>query len=43
MLLIIYIAVATFFLDDFWNQAAPENGKMLVDALKNSRSSARCS
>ena len=35
MLLIIYVAVATFFFYDFWNQAAPENGKMLVDALKN--------
>ena len=35
MLLIIYVAVATFFYYDFWNQAAPENGKMLVDALKN--------
>lgn len=35
MLLIIYVAVATFLFYDFWNQAAPENGKMLVDALKN--------
>ena len=35
MLLIIYVAVATFFFYDFWNQAAPENAKMLVDALKN--------
>lgn len=35
MLLIIYIAVATVLLDDFWNQAAPDNAKVLVDALKN--------
>jgi putative oxidoreductase len=35
LLLIFYVAFATFFFDDFWNQAAPENGKMLVDALKN--------
>lgn len=35
MLLIIYIAVATFFFYDFWNQPAPDNAKMLVDALKN--------
>lgn len=35
MLLIIYIAVATALFDDFWNQAAPDNAKVLVDALKN--------
>jgi uncharacterized membrane protein YphA (DoxX/SURF4 family) len=35
LLLIIYVAVATVLFYDFWNQAAPENGKMLVDALKN--------
>jgi uncharacterized membrane protein YphA (DoxX/SURF4 family) len=35
MLLIIYVAVATFLFYDFWNQAAPDNAKMLVDALKN--------
>ena len=35
MLMIIYVAVATVVLDDFWNQAAPENAKMVVDALKN--------
>lgn len=34
-LLIIYVLVATFFLNDFWNQAPPENAKMLLDALKN--------
>ncbi|MCS3759227.1 DoxX family membrane protein [Bradyrhizobium sp. 62B] len=35
MLMIIYVAVATVVLDDFWNQAAPDNAKMVVDALKN--------
>ncbi|MBR0713802.1 DoxX family protein [Bradyrhizobium liaoningense] len=35
MLLIIYVAVATVLFYDFWNQVPPENGKMLVDALKN--------
>jgi uncharacterized membrane protein YphA (DoxX/SURF4 family) len=35
MLLIIYVAVATFLFYDFWNQVPPDNGKMLVDALKN--------
>ncbi|RXT41912.1 DoxX family protein [Bradyrhizobium betae] len=35
MLLIVYVAVATVLFYDFWNQAAPENAKMLVDALKN--------
>jgi putative oxidoreductase len=35
MLMIIYVAVATFLFYDFWNQAAPDNAKMLVDALKN--------
>lgn len=35
MLLIIDVAVGTFLFYDFWNQAAPDNAKMLVDALKN--------
>jgi putative oxidoreductase len=35
LLLIIYVAVGTFLFYDFWNQAPPENGTMLVDALKN--------
>lgn len=35
LLLIAYVAVSTFYFYDFWNQAAPENGKVLVDALKN--------
>jgi uncharacterized membrane protein YphA (DoxX/SURF4 family) len=35
MLMILYVAVATFYFYDFWNQAAPDNAKVLVDALKN--------
>ncbi|MDE5441860.1 DoxX family membrane protein [Bradyrhizobium sp. CSA207] len=35
MLLIVYVAVATVLFDDFWNQVPPDNGKVLVDALKN--------
>jgi uncharacterized membrane protein YphA (DoxX/SURF4 family) len=27
--------VATFYFHDFWNQPSPENGKVLVEALKN--------
>jgi putative oxidoreductase len=34
-LLIAYVAASTFYFYDFWNQAPPENGKTLVDALKN--------
>jgi uncharacterized membrane protein YphA (DoxX/SURF4 family) len=34
-LLIIYVAAATFYFYDFWNQAAPGNAQILVDALKN--------
>ena len=35
ILLIIYMAGATYYFYDFWNQPPPENGKMLVEALKN--------
>src|SRR5271168_2931569 len=35
ILLILYVAAATFYSYDFLNQAPPENGKTLVDALKN--------
>jgi uncharacterized membrane protein YphA (DoxX/SURF4 family) len=35
ILLIVFVAVTTFYFHDFWNQAPPENGKTLVDALKN--------
>ncbi|WP_445221895.1 DoxX family protein [Bradyrhizobium sp. Pa8] len=35
LLMIIYIAGSTVLFSDFWNQAAPDNAKMVVDALKN--------
>jgi putative oxidoreductase len=35
ILLIFFVAAATFYLHDFWNQPSPENAKTLVDALKN--------
>ena len=35
ILLIIFVAGATFYFHDFWNQTPPDNGKTLVDALKN--------
>ena len=35
ILLIIFVLVATFYFHDFWNQAAPDNAKTLIDALKN--------
>ncbi|TYL96031.1 DoxX family membrane protein [Bradyrhizobium rifense] len=35
MLMIIYMVVSTVLFYDFWNQPAPDNAKMLVDALKN--------
>jgi uncharacterized membrane protein YphA (DoxX/SURF4 family) len=35
ILLIFFVLVATFYFHDFWNQAAPENAKTLIDALKN--------
>jgi putative oxidoreductase len=34
-LLIIYVLIVTYYFHDFWNQAPPDNGKTLVDALKN--------
>ena len=34
-LLIIYVLIVTFYFHDFWNQSPPDNGKTLVDALKN--------
>jgi uncharacterized membrane protein YphA (DoxX/SURF4 family) len=33
--MIIYVMLVTFYFHDFWNQAPPDNGKTLVDALKN--------
>ena len=35
ILLIFFVAAATFYFHDFWNQAPPENAKSLTDALKN--------
>jgi putative oxidoreductase len=35
ILLIFFVAVATFYFHDFWNQPSPENAKVLVEALKN--------
>ena len=35
ILLIFFVAGATFYFHDFWNQASPSDGKMLVEALKN--------
>jgi uncharacterized membrane protein YphA (DoxX/SURF4 family) len=35
IILIFFVATATFYFYDFWNQPMPGDGKMLVDALKN--------
>ena len=35
ILLIVFVTTATFYFHDFWNQAAPSDGKMLIEALKN--------
>lgn len=35
ILLILFVATATFYFHDFWNQSPPESAKTLVDALKN--------
>jgi len=35
ILLIFFVAAATFYFHDFWNQSSPENSKTLVEALKN--------
>jgi len=35
ILLIIFVLATTFYSHDFWNQAAPDNAKTLIDALKN--------
>jgi putative oxidoreductase len=35
ILLILFVAVTTFYVHDFWNQSPPENAKSVVDALKN--------
>jgi putative oxidoreductase len=35
ILMIIFVAVVTFYFHDFWNQTPPDNAKTLIDALKN--------
>jgi putative oxidoreductase len=35
LVLILFVATVTFYFHDFWNQASPDNGRTLVDALKN--------
>jgi uncharacterized membrane protein YphA (DoxX/SURF4 family) len=35
ILLIIFVAGATFYFHDFWNQLPPDNGQTVIDALKN--------
>jgi putative oxidoreductase len=35
ILLIFFVIAATFYFHDFWNQPAPENARVLIDALKN--------
>ena len=35
ILMIFFVAVATFYFHDFWNQSPPDNAKTLVEALKN--------
>jgi putative oxidoreductase len=35
ILMIFFVAAATFYFHDFWNQASPQNAKTLTDALKN--------
>jgi uncharacterized membrane protein YphA (DoxX/SURF4 family) len=35
ILLIFFVMAVTFYFHDFWNQLPPDNGKALMDALKN--------
>jgi putative oxidoreductase len=35
ILLILFVAAATFYYHDFWNQAGPEATNSMVHALKN--------
>lgn len=35
ILMIVFLAGATFYFHDFWNQLPPDNGKTIIDALKN--------
>ncbi|WP_249791394.1 hypothetical protein [Bradyrhizobium sp. SRL28] len=34
-LLVFYVGISTYYFYDFWNQPAPGNAQVLVDALKN--------
>jgi putative oxidoreductase len=35
IILIFVVAAATYYAHDFWNQMPPDNGKTVIDALKN--------
>jgi putative oxidoreductase len=35
VVMIFFVAGATYYFHDFWNQPSPENARTLVDALKN--------
>ena len=35
LLMIVYITVSTVLFSDFWNQTAPENAAVVIEALKN--------
>lgn len=35
IMLIIFVAVTTFYFHDFWNQTPPESANTLIEALKN--------
>ena len=35
IVLIFFVAAATFYFHDFWNQSPPDNAKTLMEALKN--------
>ena len=35
ILMIIFVMVGTFYLNDFWNQAPSDNAATIIDALKN--------
>jgi uncharacterized membrane protein YphA (DoxX/SURF4 family) len=35
LILIVFVAVTTFYFHDFWNQPPPESARTLIDALKN--------
>ncbi len=35
VILMLYIAVSTFYYFDFWNHTPPDNARIVVDALKN--------